>query len=191
MMKTVKKYEPKPRQVEEVKAYKCPCGKSYINKQSAIDCCDAHKCDHCDNKPAYTYSNLCRKHYEQDKLERQSTTWQKSEKKPWNDIDYVYSDYLNKYLTEEDIEYEWEEDFPGQPFNFTEAAEHYCLYLCEQAKPSRINLESMWQDALICDDFSYEPEMPEGLEELQSQIDAFMTEMNWPLIRETNIGLRV
>lgn len=184
-----KKYQPKPRQVEDIPAFKCPCGKVFIHKPSAIACCDAHKCDECDEKPAYTYPNLCQEHYNLRASKRARDSWDKSDKQGFNGIDYFYSDSLDKYMTEDDIYCHWEEDFPEAEFDINKAAEEYCLYLCEAAKPERLDLEREWEDALS-HEYGYS-DMPEGWEILQKQIDDFMDNMKWETVRETRIGLKV
>ena len=183
---TKAKHQTKPT-IQEVKCFRCPCGKIWNHQERAAECCGNKLCTQCNDRQwKYSYKMICERCKETNAQEY----WHKSEKKEWGKSPFVYSDYLNEYLTEDDIYWKFEDDFNRQmqDKDWPKAAEHYRLYVCTPHKPPQISLLDSWCDYMPTE-VDFEP--PKGWEEIETAYNEYIENCTAFSYIDTSYGLRV
>ena len=177
--------------IQEIKCYKCPCGKVWNYQERAAECCGNKLCTQCgENQWEYSYEMICGNCKEENAQEY----WQKSGKKEWMEFSspYVYSDLLNEYLDEEDVYRHYEEDFgeDWENVDWQKAAETYRLYVCEPIKPRKIDLLNHWAEYGPSDPFE-DFEYPEGWEKVEETYNNYLENCGPFSYIDTQYGLKV
>ena len=172
------------KEIQTVECYKCPCGKVFRLSHLAAECCDNNWCTECKKEKAtYSYPSKCRGCLSLQYDKR----WEDSEKREWEGP-FIYSDVYDKYMTEDDLVWEWEEDFPDEDFNLTKAAQEYRLYVCQEVRPRELDLPEDWYDyAPDVDDW----EPPKGWKEVQRVYNEYVSNCDPFSYISTRYGLKV
>jgi hypothetical protein len=167
--------------ISEITAYQCPCGKAYLDKNVALECCIAPIEKHCKCGAKISKSQW---RCDECKDRADALHWECAERGPATSDQLLYSEWADDYISDDPedfidrLELEEAEHQEVMDLPLSELARKYQIYVCKPRIPRPINLSETYESSCFEDQ-----ELPGNWEAAEQAIEDWINSVEpslWP-----------